>query len=117
MTAGLDFNRKARLLRGIIKSSGHKNSAELLGFLNQIQNESKRNVFAHSYWFATPTDITFLERTRYGELKASQHTYTLTKFREHVLKVEAASSGFERVLDVKRSEMTAFFNALGVNVR
>jgi hypothetical protein len=114
MTAGLDFNRKARLLRGVIKRSGHTKTAQLQTALNEIQNESKRNVFAHSFWMATPTTVTFIERSRHGPMEIKQHTFTLEEFRSHVLRIEKACSDFEEALAVPREDILDFVRALGV---
>jgi hypothetical protein len=46
LTAGMEFNRKARLVMALIKRSDHTNKSQLLAALKIIQNESLRNAFA-----------------------------------------------------------------------
>ena len=118
MTAGLEVNRKVTILRGIIRHVKHPQQAELLRSLSVIQNESKRNVFAHSYWVANSEEVIFIERSSYnGELTVKTHAFTLKQFQQHVAKIEAAAQNFERALGHSRDKVVEFAKALGVALR
>src|SRR5689334_16563672 len=49
LTAGTDFNRKARLLQALVKRKNPPRANEIIKALRTIQNESLRNTFSHSY--------------------------------------------------------------------
>src|SRR5438552_3187255 len=82
MTSRVDFNRKARILRYLTKR--HKNRTAMMGALNKIQNESKRNVLAHAYIISDERTVSFIERTAQGEIEGKPHTFDLAGFAEHV---------------------------------
>lgn len=111
VTAGADHGRKAMLLRDLVARSDHANRAELLRTLKVIQNESLRNVFAHSYIASDENTVTFIERTRGGPYRVKQHPFTREEFFDHVGKFVRASSDFETALGFTREELAAFLNA------
>ncbi len=111
MTAGMDFHRKARLLSALIKRSTHPKKAQLQGALRKGQNESKRNIFAHSFWYSSATAVTFVERTRQGDLTAIEHRYTEIQFKTHLAAFKAAALEFETSI-APRQELVDFAQAL-----
>lgn len=116
LTAGMEHGRKATLLRGLIRREDHPKKAELLRALNVIQNESLRNVFAHSYIASDDKIITFVERSRGGPFKAAEHHFTLEEFHEHVTKFAKAAVDFYDAVGFEPLELEAFQHAaLSVN--
>ena len=114
LTAGLDFHRKARILRALIRRSNHPQKAKLLTALNKIQNESKRNVFAHSYLGGTDVEVTYLERSRNGELSATEHTFTAQEFVVHVARFVDAGRQFASLIGRSDKEIREFLAAIKV---
>ena len=108
LTAGLEFHRKARLLRELIQRSDHTKKKDLLTALNVLQNEGKRNVFAHSFMRSRDDRVTFVERTRHGPLQAKEHHFTGPEFQAHVLKVVEAANTFQLALGVTSQHLEEF---------
>jgi hypothetical protein len=98
LTARMEFARKTALLRALISRSDHPKKAALKGALNKMQNESKRNVFAHSFLRSDLKTVTFVERTWEGDFKVRLHKFTLEEFIEHVERFQVAGREFERAL-------------------
>ncbi len=78
------------------------------GALNKIQNESKRNVFAHSFLRSTKTTVTFVERTWEGDYKARTHVFTLDEFSDHVRRFQTAARAFAKALQIDDRDFQAF---------
>lgn len=111
LTAGLEFNRKASLLRSLIGKSDYKKKAQAVKALNTMQNESKRNVFAHSYIASNRTTVSYIERSRGGKYKATEHNFTLLQFAAHTSKFAGASMEFSEALGQTDAEINAFGKA------
>ena len=116
LTAGMQHGRKAMLLRSLISRGNYPNKSELLRTLKIIQNESLRNVFAHSYIGSDAETIFFLERNPGGPYKAKGHPFSMKKFKNHVSKFVAAAIDFEKALDVGPGEIETF-QLLALSVR
>lgn len=112
LTSGMEHGRKIRLLAGIVKGSGYKNESTILGALHKIQNESLRNVFAHSYMISTRTTVIFIERHAGGSYRVKKHEFTLPKFTYHVSQFITASNALWKVLEVPDSELHEFAMAV-----
>jgi hypothetical protein len=84
LTAGMEFGRKATLLRNLVYRSDHPNRAAIIGAVAKLQNEAKRNVFAHSFMVSTPDTVTFVDRSRGGDYSVTTHAYTLPEWTVHV---------------------------------
>jgi hypothetical protein len=108
LTVGLDFNRKVRVVEGLAKMKDHKNRAKMIGALRRAQNHAKRNIFAHCVMQSTETSVSFLERTRQGELDIIDHTFTLEEFAKHVHEFTRAGNEFYESLEISISEYEAF---------
>ena len=54
LTSGMEFGRKAMLLRNVVRRSDDPKRAQILGAVGKIQNESKRNVLAHAFIISGP---------------------------------------------------------------
>jgi hypothetical protein len=111
VTSGMMFGTKARLLRNLLYRSNHPNKAVLTGALNQIQNSSKRDAFAHSFILSGPHVVTFIERPGHGDYQAKPHSYSLDEFLQHVRGVTAAMMEFQAGLAVPVEELSEFANA------
>lgn len=108
ITAGMEHGRKSMLLLILVSRSNHPNKSELSRTLKIIQNESLRNVFAHSYIGSDEEKIFFLERSRGGPYKAKEHTFSMKEFNDHVFKFIRAISDFETALDVEPDAVKNF---------
>lgn len=84
VTAGMEFGRQITILRNLVYRSQHPNKKRILDALGKLQNESKRNIFAHSILFSDEKKATFVERSRGGDYKVTAHSYTVESFAEHV---------------------------------
>lgn len=111
LTAGMEFGRKAILLRALVKRSDHKHKDSILGALNKIHNDSKRNAFAHSFISSTLTTVTFVERSGAGGYKATAHTFTLPEFAAHVNALIEHSAALSNALDFQSVESQKFGDA------
>jgi len=98
LTAGMEFGRKITVLRNIIHRSTHPKRKELIGLLGKIQNESKRNVFAHSFVLYDEQTLTFIDRTRGGDYQVKLHRFTVDEFAEHVISFGEAVEGLTEIL-------------------
>jgi hypothetical protein len=111
LTAGMEYGRKAQLLRNIIYRGKHPKRTVLLQHLNTIQNESMRNVFAHSYLASDETSVAFILRSRGGSYSATEYEFTEKEFINHVSKFLEASSAFHTALEVEDIEFFKFQHA------
>jgi len=84
VTSGMEFGRKITLLRNVVYRSDDPQKQQIIGVLGKIQNESKRNVFAHSFITSDNNTVTFVERSRGGDYKVTRHEFSLAEFYGHV---------------------------------
>lgn len=84
VTSGMPFGRKTALLRSLVARSKHKDKGKIKKLINSIQNESLRNVFAHSYIASDDKVISFVERSHSSDYWAKEHRFTMHEFNEHV---------------------------------
>lgn len=118
LTAGLEFNKKATLLRALISKSEHRHKDKAIKALNIMQNESKRNVFAHSYVLSNESSVTYLERSRGGRFAATKHKFTLEEFEAHVKKFSDASLLFWDAMGYDNDALDEFVSiALSINAK
>jgi hypothetical protein len=111
LTAGMEFNRMATLLRNLVKRSEHPNKTKILDAINALQNDSKRNIFAHGFILSDATTVTFLERSTRGYYDAEYHKFTLLQFKEHVDRVIRDGTALEQALETPSDEFEAFGRA------
>lgn len=111
LTSGMEFGRKITVLRNLIYRSGHPQKSTILGLLGKIQNESKRNIFAHSFLTANDTVITFIERTRGGDYKVIRHEFTVKEFVDHVTEFGDVATALEKAIGVTMEEYQRFADA------
>ncbi|RZN08513.1 hypothetical protein CWO91_22350 [Bradyrhizobium genosp. SA-3] len=118
LTAGMDFNRKARLLTALVKRSNDPQKSTILASLKVIQNESLRNVFAHSFIDHSPTEVTFIQRNRHGNYDPIEYKFTLPSFRAHVEKILDAAIAFHHAIGLTEERNQEFASAaLRVNIK
>jgi hypothetical protein len=84
LTTRMEFSRKAALIRDLVVRKKHPKASEIKRALNKLQNNSKRNVFAHSALVADYDKIYFIERDWKHEFVADVHEFTLNEFGIHV---------------------------------
>jgi hypothetical protein len=114
LTAGMQYGNKIRILREVIRKGEHKNKAKLLTALNKMQNESKRNVFAHSYLIGSsgPAEffdkVSFVERPPGGEYIVREHEFTLEEWKDHCVDFAEASKDFWDALGATNDELQEF---------
>lgn len=111
LTAAMEFGRKAVFLRSLIANSDHKQKDNLVIALNALQNESMRNVFAHSFIMSSPKDVSFVERSPHGKFQVHVHPFTPAKFKEHVARFVRHAQDFENALGIERDVFERFGQA------
>ena len=118
LTSGMEFGRKGTLLRNLAYRSDHQKKAEIIGAVGRIQNESKRNVFAHSFILSGAESVTFIDRSRGGDYSATNHTFTLREFSDHVIAFTKTCAELEQHLGVNKEALHRFaMAALSANTK
>ena len=111
ITASIDFGRRAQWLRELVRASKFSNKAALLGALNAIQNDSKRNIFAHSYLSADEKNVWFVDRIPYGEFSIKAHRFDAESFTQHVDNIAVHAQALEGALQATNKELDDFVQA------
>ena len=115
LTGGMEFGKAANLLRQVVSRSDHKNRGAILAALGKLQNDSKRNVLAHSFLVHQADKIVFLERPRGGKFKLERHEFGLFEFSDHVSSMLSHSNTFRDAVGITDDDLNAFGNA-GLNL-
>jgi hypothetical protein len=110
LTAGMEVGRKLRLLEGLLKRSDYKNKDVIIGALRKLQNETKRNVFAHSYLMSDEKTVTFVHRSSGQKYTAEKFVFTMPEFKEHMVSFAQHAQTFWDALemDKHRADLEAF---------
>jgi hypothetical protein len=108
ITASIDFGRRAQWLRALIVEKKPKEQGKILRALNSIQNDSKRNVFAHSYLSSGETSVTFVERVPFGRFTIKTHRYDWNGFKAHVDGIANHCAALQEALGISDSELSSF---------
>jgi hypothetical protein len=111
LTAGMEFGRKATLLKNLVYRSDNPQKKAIIRLINGILNKSKRNVFAHGFLTSTRTTVSFIDRSRGGDYVGTKHTFTLDEFVAHVLAYLEMAHALEKALGVSQADMHHFANA------
>jgi hypothetical protein len=111
LTSGMELGRKLTLLRNVAHRSNHEAKNRIIQLLGKIQNESKRNVLAHSYITTDVDSVTFVERSRGGDYRVTRHRYTLKEFVAHIAEFMKAAAELETVLEITEDELHKFGEA------
>lgn len=114
ITAGMMFGRKAHLLASLIKHSTETQAkkSKLLGPLNWIRGQAKRDVIAHGYHSISATKVKFIERPPYGEFIPKPLVFTHVEFAVHVRTLGHHAQEFENALEATGADLDAFNNAM-----
>ncbi len=108
LTSGMEFGRKATILRNLAYRSDDPRKKQIVQCLGRLQNDSKRNVFSHAVLTSDVKEVTFIDRTRSGDYVATEHTFTKEQFTDHVAEVMALGVQLEKALALDASEFHAF---------
>jgi hypothetical protein len=111
ITSGLMFGQKARLLADLIGRSNHPSKAKILNAFNAVRSDNLRDAFFHCYMQSSYDDVTYIERPRGGDYRATAHKFTLVTFTLHVKRVMEAAEAFYAALAADEGEINAFVNA------
>jgi hypothetical protein len=111
LAAGMEFGPKARLLRNLVYRSDDPNKGRIINLLWKIQNESKRNVFAHSFIISDTSGVSFIELSRGGDYKATEHEFTLTSFVDHVVTFTKDMAELEAAIGADAQSLARFAKA------
>jgi hypothetical protein len=111
LLAGLQFGRKAALLRSLLTKSDYPNVPELKGFLTRIRTESLRNVFSHSFIFSDIDSVTFVHRRSQDEYSADGYKFKADGFVTHVKNFLQLAHDFEKALAIPHDELLEFARA------
>jgi len=111
LTAGMMSGPKFRLLADLIARSDHPNKGKMLGILNKIRGETKREVLAHAYLLSTKTKVTFLHRKGGDKYSAKEYSFGLQEFYDHVKILTQAAEDFDVSLGAPGQEVSDFVAA------
>lgn len=111
VTARMEFARKAALIRHLVAKKSHNKSTEIKTALNKIQNDSKRNVFAHSTVLPIKSGIQFLERDWQGDYTAKIHKFSFDEFNDHVMAFSSSVESLFEAFDLSQERLREFSNA------
>lgn len=118
LTAGMEFGRKCAVLRNLAHRSNDPHRSDIINLIGRVQNESKRNVFAHAILVGNPSSVTFIDRTRGGDYAATEHTFTLKEWCNHVEAVGHIAAELTDALGVSDQEFHDFaMAALSTNTK
>jgi hypothetical protein len=110
LTAGMEFGRKARLLRNLAyRDETHRRG--IMSALNKLTKDLKRDVFAHSYLLSNPQTATFVDRARGGDYDVTPHQFTRETFVAYVNRFHDAGHELEAAIDALPSRLDEFANA------
>src|SRR5262249_16746436 len=110
LVAGLRFSDKLKLLRSLLDQSHPANLEQLREFLDRIENDSLRNVFAHSFLASDTSSVTFYHREspRRGEYSCYGYRFLADNFVTHVQEFAELTHNFERALEFSQREIGEF---------
>lgn len=111
ITTAIDFSRRAQMLMDLVRLKDHPQKDVVIAAIQKIQQEAKRNAFAHSYLSASEHVVTFVHRHRENTLKPKRHNYTREEFRVHVESFMKTAADLETALGITQVDFDAFFLA------
>lgn len=111
LTAGMEFGRKANLLRVLLGRSDHPEKDRIRGLLTIIQNEARRNIFAHSIMHSDEESVTFVYRRMDGTYSGTPWRFTGAEFTQHVLNITAYAGDLSDTLGIDEADFQAFGRA------
>ena len=96
------------LLRALVNRSDRKNKGEIIECLSFFVEQSKRNVFAHSFARSSEENVTFVTRDNHGKFKVTEHSFTPSEFGAHVNAFIDVAKAFEKEVGLTRENIEAF---------
>jgi hypothetical protein len=111
LLAGMETGRKMRILYGLLRDCDLKHRAKALQCLGKLQNESKRNIFAHSFLWSDEHAVTFVNRAGGQKYSAEKHRFTMIRFRMHVAEFLSVGRDFYESLEIDMADIQAFGEA------
>ncbi|MBX3505174.1 MAG: hypothetical protein KF895_06805 [Parvibaculum sp.] len=113
VTAGLMFGRKARLLADLVARSDHPRRSELLGIVNKIRGQTKRDVLFHSTIGASEdgTKLVFTHRDAGQSLRVVEYSFTKKEFINHLQLLMNLTMDLQSELPASQEEMDGFRRA------
>src|SRR5262249_5930776 len=84
VVAGMEFGRKAAVLRSLLPGSQFKNVEQLKGILTRITKTSLRNIFSHSFMATDKDYVMFIHRSSQGQYEVKLYKFTPEQFKTHV---------------------------------
>lgn len=111
LTARMEFSRKVGLIRELLKRHPHPKDSEIRVALGKLQNNSKRNVFAHGIAYSDATTVSFLERNWQQHYVSSTHTFTMAEFAKHCSEFASAADELSTALGYQQPRVWEFIKA------
>lgn len=113
ITAGLMFGRKARLLADLIGKSDHPRRSELLGLVNKVRGETKRDILFHSTIGASKDGmkLVFTHRDAGQSFRTVEHSFTKKEFISHLQFLTNLAMDLQSELQISQEEMNSFRDA------
>lgn len=108
LLAGLQFARKAALLRSLLAKSDYPNATALKDYITRIRKQSLRNVFSHSFISSDADSVTFVHRSSHGEYSAQEYKFNAKEFFTHVKNFVQLALDFQVALSIARDELDHF---------
>jgi hypothetical protein len=111
--ASMKFGKKLKKLRTLIDNGKFKHSQKVKDLLRRIEDESRRNVFAHSILASDKRSVTFIHRSvRRGEYKVERHTIAGHGFIKHAQLFVHIAADLMRAVELSDKEVRDFAAAL-----
>jgi hypothetical protein len=117
LTVGMEFGRKANLLRTLLARSDHPEKDRIRSLLRKIQNEARRNIFTHSIMHSDAESVTFVHRKMDGDYTGTPWRFTGEEFRQHVSDITAYAGDLSDLLGIDEADFQAFGRAASTNTR
>lgn len=109
LVAAMKFSKKLDVLRFLLDNSKYENVAQLKEFLDRIENETLRNVFAHSFMASDSSSVSFYHRrSRQGQYSCEPYRFEAENFFVHVQNFAQLAHDFERAFGFAQKEVGKF---------
>jgi hypothetical protein len=111
--ARMKFSDKLKKLRTLTDGGKFKHGEKVNDLLRQIEEESRRNVFAHSILASDEHSVTFIHRSmQRGKYKVMRHKISNHGFVKHVEKFVQVAVDFQQAVGLSDREVGGFAAAL-----
>lgn len=108
--AAMKFSDKCKYFRSLIASRKDDNAKRIRELLTKIEEDSGRNIFAHSFIASDESSVAFIHRqARRGKgYHGIGYRFTRDQFLEHVKEFETLSLDFEKAVGLVHKEVADF---------